>query len=449
MKKTIIQTAIFTAMLIIISSACKKDELSQREQEAIRLTNSVPDSLNKAVEYTVNLVDAAINSFLKSGSNTNSMSGAVVTAAQNSQVFSKTTDDKGMVVFNQMKQGTIAVKVQLTGYSEVNYTITVNPGYASSLVPMIPVSGTSNASIEGKLTFESDLTNTTTEAASGATVLATVKTNMGTFASSGYTMFDQFSYDGLSLSATTNTSGEFEITVPATADGLVYEVHVQDFQVDQNLLMSTLNGVEVAGVQTVKAIFGTNGIAPSPVEDISPAYVSIGAPNYSITQQAQAIAIIDNDNGIDAIVLSNNGSSYETPGSGSYYNIAIDNLSGTSTASLQAYVYNGRVTHVVVMSSGEDFSAGSYTINYEQEPFDGDVSWIGGDVAYITINDGGQFMNITDIIVKVEGTNMTSDANVDFSWNAGGRYYYVSNIEIDNAAARMQKEQPLYRMKEY
>jgi len=108
---------------------------------------------------------------------------------------------------------------------------------------MIALAGSLTGTIKGTVTYESDLTNKAPETVPANTlIVATVKTTSAALPSVGG-LIQTISYGSLSLTALTDASGNYTMTVPATSMGLDYDIRVSDFQVNQTLLMYTSNGV--------------------------------------------------------------------------------------------------------------------------------------------------------------------------------------------------------------
>jgi len=177
---------------------------------------------------------------------------------------------------------------------------------------MIPISGTSTATIKGKVTLESDLTNKAPEnAPAGTKVIATVSTSSPALSGINTGVITSLTYGNLSLEAVTDANGDYTMTVPATSMGLDYSLRVSDFTTNQSLLMITRAGLPVNGVQTIPTNFGsTYSSGSSTIPTVSPVIVSIGAPNYTFNQ-ASVTSVVTNTFGIDYIQIVSSGSYYD------------------------------------------------------------------------------------------------------------------------------------------
>lgn len=368
MKKFGISVLLTAALFGFGLNSCDKDEFS--EEDAMNLQAQLDkqkaheqDSIklrNQKVSYTVNVVDAS-TSTLKSGSMVSAVTGAVVKLVQDTLILTKTVDASGIVTFSNLKPGNANVNISLPSYSEVNYTVNLgswdpNGGaQVSNIIPMIPVSGTSTATISGKVIFESDLTNKTPESAANVKVLALIDASSSALAQPAeVTGMVSISYDKLELSATTNENGIYSLTVPATLNGLKYNIVVPDFTVDQKLLMPTFNLEPASGVITVPASFGKSFVnAASDVVVGNPVIVTIEAPTYTSTT-ATATTVIDNSYSLDYVHNVNVGSYYK-PNSTLYYTIKNTNPEG-SDGSLQLNIDGNGHINADIWSSGSKFN---------------------------------------------------------------------------------------------
>lgn len=184
MKKYFLKTIYLIPIIIGMSLvSCDPDSFteedamklqSQLEREQILLEDSLAlaeqmrqedlTNANESVTYTLSLVDASASTLLKGsdpGAGTKGISGASVSLTQGSVIVTKTTDANGVVTFSDLVKGLATMHITLTGYSEVNAVIdfayygvsTSNSGgiQVGNIIPMIPVSGTSTATIKEKL----------------------------------------------------------------------------------------------------------------------------------------------------------------------------------------------------------------------------------------------------------------------------------------------------------
>jgi hypothetical protein len=437
MKKT--QFLLLLAIIAVSTNlfvSCKDDFT---EEDAINL-NRQYDEEDNLVEYTLLVVNASTSTIAKSASKNQSViSGAIITLTQDGTVLSDSTDASGMVVFSNIKAGTVAVTISKSGYSEVALIANLDSlsstggGKASNLIPMIPITSVTGT-IKGQVTYESDLTNKVKEVASGVKVIAKVSTSSPALANAKQGVIEQISYAGLTLEATTDSNGNYEMAVPSTANGLDYEVSVSDFEDDQTLYMPTYNGEEVETAAEVKrtlsAVFGSNGNLSSYETDIVPAFISFSAPTAT-GKGAAATAVIGNNKGIQSINLLNSGSKYTD---GTYY-LSVDNAAANAEAQLKVNINNGIITYVDVTSNGDNYAANIIKFNQQYESFEAYPYVDGsGTITGIDINNYGRFLLGNDhlgmLSVKISGGTGAVISISSMSYTSGG--YYPSSIIVNN-----------------
>jgi hypothetical protein len=442
MKRTkLLLSLMMIAVSVNFFTACN-DDFS--EKDAIELNRDY-DEADGLAEYTILVVNASQSTTLKSTEEVNSViSGASVTITQEGVVKTDSTDASGMVVFSKLKAGTVAVTIKKTGYSEVYLVANLDAGNvaggtkASNLIPMIPVTGVTGL-IRGQVSYESDLTNKAKEIAANVKVIATVDASSPALSGIKQGVIEQISYSGLSLEATTNTNGEYEMVVPSTADGLVYEVKVSDFEDDQTIYMNTYNGEEITAAadveKSIPTIFGTNGNLSSLAFSVPPAFVTIGSPSAKASGTgATATAVIKNDYGIQSVNITNAGAKYTD---GTYY-LNVVNDAANAEAQLKVNIENGVITYADVTSNGDSYSPGAVKFNHQYESFEAypNVDETGA-ITGLDINNYGRFLIGNDhldmLSVKVSGGTGAVITIASMSYTSGG--YYPGNIVISNGGS--------------
>jgi hypothetical protein len=489
--------------------SCKKNSLS--EEDAIKLQQQT------LVDYTVTLVSADKAHLISNQKSASAMNGAAVKVTQGDQTITKTADASGIVVFTNLKLGTANVNIKSSGYSEINYVVdllamelayssthtsdeTQSSGYyhysttdtntanlttvvggsrLGNIIAMIPNSGGSMATIQGKVTFESDLTNSAPENAPANTsviaILDGYDSNIVGNQMSSY--IQSMSYDSLDMRAVTDANGNYSIKVPATADGLSYQLVVPDFSANQQVIMWTMNGDTVNTAQTIPTYFGTSFTTPSTVPATKQVNITISAPGYSYTQ-ATANAVLDNINGIENIQLISNGAYYTAHGTDSYSlnvdtpRIAIstfNNTTGKATASI-AVNSDGRIIKISMSSKGSKYLStaenADFSILYIQKACRTTIASISsGDITF-TVNDGGLFMTTSPDALEfysISGLGSGAVFTPTYSWNGsfyaltsvtakGGTGYTVGDvigIRVKSAAVASQVIAKLHMTKSY
>ena len=448
MRKIALSLTMFLAAILVVGlvfTSCKKDDFT--EEDAINLLDdlNVEDYI---AEYTVLLVDAASNNladpYKKSATAVQSMEGALVTLTIGDERTTQVVDSSGMATFEGIPAGYAAVNIKLAGYSEVNYVVYLQQGLnnqgmeggvkLSNILPMIPLTGTTTATLAGRVTYEADLTNTAQEPANGVAVLASVSNTSATLASAaGSFGIQQLYYGDLNMADTTDAAGNYSIVVPSTADGLSYTIEVLDFERTQNLLMPTLNGEENLGVYPSTTRFGSRLTGPSPIVEGFPAYIEFPAPNAT-REDAVAEAIIDSDLSIESVNVTNSGEGYNITANSFYSYVSGSNLT-EDYAIIIAHLDNTfkRVTYVSMDANGENHDGTNNVelgrmILYEVSSVDVD-----GGITGITMVPGS-LTNIYDDVLDETPAAFPSDYHEPVHYDDLGDVKFVtSSGSADNA----------------
>jgi len=392
---------------------------SQMELEAQLATEQalLLDSLKKVggvINYSVGVVVASESSWLTNymggGKGSLGLDGATVSLAQHGRVFTATTDASGIASFKDLRIGTANVSIKKTGFTSVDFVVDLPPltegtyttiygdnyeySYDSTalnvsnkvvdivrhVATMIPVfSLTDNLStITGIATVETDLTNTTPEVAANVTLSGTINVEDYNFwqtylympnvsKSGGYGWFDyygvikQIAFGSTISKATTDAAGKFTMKVPSTPQGLPIRFEVDEFAMDQKLLLPSIGGVPVWGVQTVRTMFGQYmdydyvpnlGIGNM---DVQSAYVEFSAPTGSPaaqpTTKATATAVLTSS-GIVSINIINTGEGYtQAP----IVRIAKGSAFNSVQAIGTAVISGGKISSVTIDNAGSGY----------------------------------------------------------------------------------------------
>ncbi|MCD4697819.1 MAG: hypothetical protein K8S16_16460 [Bacteroidales bacterium] len=444
MKKiNFLLSVLIVAGFAISFYSCDKDDLTEKER--LELLDSLNN--NAIVQYSVNVISAADAGILKSGKDVKGLSGAVVTVNRAGKLISSTTNDYGMAVFKDLRGSNLTVTIAMDGYTDVAYVANLTPEvaqnqnytFASTMVPLFPLSGEWMTDVTGVVTYQSDLTNNTREKAEGVTVTATLDIDndfMNTFFpnNEGPGHVVQVSYSSILMKTETDANGEYSLTIPAAAQGLDVMVDVAEVAEDQKLVLTILNGEPVTGTQTIRTIFGNAGVAPSSVPDIPGAYVTIGAPTGAIgsyIQQASFANAVITDGEITSIAVNIPGSGYTAAPD---VIISGNGTGATATASLGA---DGAVVSITVTNGGSEYtyaSASPYITIYRENAEATTNITSGGAVSSITLQNGGEGYivppNVTINSQTSEGSGATA---VIYSSNISGGS--INNITITNGGS--------------
>lgn len=337
------------------------------------------------------------------------LDGATVTVAQHGRLFTATTDLSGIASFKDLRVGTANVNIRKTGFTEVSYVVDLPPLTEGSIITVneddgyyvtdtvtttnnvidivrhvataIPVfSLTTNLStVSGVATVETDLTNDVPEVAAGVKIKGIIDVYNSSFWENyiyvpnvqdwwggykGFTYYGKIktiAFSSTVSSATTAADGTFSIQVPSTPQGLPIDFEVDQFALNQSLLMPAIYGVPVWGVQSVRTLFGP-GISYSPIPNlglaqmnVQSAYVQFSAPTGTPAAQptsvASATAVLASS-GIVSINMTSAGEGYtQAP----LVRISKGSVINSVQAEGTAVISGGKVTSVTITSAGTGY----------------------------------------------------------------------------------------------
>lgn len=390
--KKILFSVIAVAITFLAVTSCDNDEFTEtdalnNDMNLLAFENSLlRDSLLRygIVEYSVKVFNASENGTAKSTKDAGT-SGITVYIAQHGKIDTAETDASGMVIFEDMRIGVANVTITSDDYTDVSFLADITPvesfnnprNYGSDIenfhvasqIAVFALNGPTNATITGKTTIDTDLTNAQPEVASGVTVIASIDVDATSFAkyitkSAGSTYSGdilEISYSDVWTTAVSDASGLYTISVPSSPDGVPYNVAVSDFVTNQTLLLNERYGHNVYGVQSVRTIFGEEA-SVSDIPTVLPAYVTISEPSGNVnlqpTDTAEATAVVT-ASGVEAIHIDAYGSGYtQVP------NVVINSTTGEG-ATATATLLNGRVNDVVMTANGIGYGTGT-TVTFEE-----------------------------------------------------------------------------------
>ncbi len=460
------------AMLALAFTSCKKDV---SEEELLKNQLAQTDSLLKrggVIKYTVKLVSAANSSMLKDAM---SLKDAEVIAYQNDSVYTAKTDANGFATFPNMRIGTVAVHVKLTGHAEVDYIADITPAeslinlsqtqimntirYASTMMPMFPIADPGCATITGKVTAELDLTNTTPEPAPGVKVTATVDVDdpdfvaryiaptQGTTSNSSAGRILKYAFSDASVTATTAADGTYTLKVPASVNGLPVKLNVADYQSTQKLYLEndpTTNTFK-PGEYTVPVLFSSN-VEPSPIPEVKPVYVVVDEPTAPIGivyKSASFTFELDANGGISKVNVINKGKYSSKPA-------LVVSDQGSGTGAVLEPVFNtttGEIENITIIKPGSGYLSIYCNIFLLQSKRTAKINAAIDDNGYIyniTLSDKGtgyitkptvRFLApnnnaIEPIVLLIMNSGLGGIANV-YLQSAGSNYRNVFNYPID------------------
>ncbi|HEY0741222.1 MAG TPA: hypothetical protein VGD40_07160 [Chryseosolibacter sp.] len=386
--------AVFAAFTV----SCNKDDdpslADLREDKLQYLEDSlrISDSLRLignagVVNYAVTVVDASASSIYNNGTDAggnrseatqSAVDGAIVTISQYGKTLSDTTDASGMVVFNGFFRSAVNISVRKADYTTVTYISAVNVqdstrtgtiSFVGNIIPIFATTGPTTATISGRATIETNLTNRTVELApDGTRVSATIDARhtssagfAGKFLTSSIadkiwksTCGCQFIYLGNILQASystgavgTVTGGNYSITVPAAVDGLPLTLQYSDIGADQTLFQ--LDGDD-QNVITKRVVFEANASATAATV---PSGSTVTVDFESVVTDAAATAIISENTGtIERINVTNGGLNYN-----GVPLVEITGGGGTGATATATVGANGRVTGITLTNPGTGYTS--------------------------------------------------------------------------------------------
>ena len=399
MRKLLFSIITVSLIAVIIISSCSKDEFTEADAlEALNELNeeqnhldslanineAIRDSLNHAggvIQYSISVVDATDAGFTKSSKGLDSCE---VTVNQYGVAVTVTTNN-GIAVFNDLRIGAVSVNIQETGYTGVDFIAELAPikdtiividtccgtidyynihRCAATMVPIFNVSQPSASTIEGQLSYESDLTNNTPEYMANAEVIASIDVDHNDFRlnyldpvnNANYTgEIIEIAYSSIVFRTQSDAEGNYFLDVPSTADGLQIRINVSEYSVTQTLLMNTLYGVPTYGEQQTRTIF-VSGKTPSYIPVVPGAYITFSTPTGTPAEQPDNGAIADavlTNSGIESVNITNAGNFYtQTP----VLKVTEPLATEGKSAIVHAVLTNGKVTDVVIDDAGSGYA---------------------------------------------------------------------------------------------
>src|SRR6218665_2946738 len=276
---------VLTALVVLFTTAiwsCKDDDPTLAELRDDKLTYladslRIADSLSRVnaagvVNYAVTVVSGSTSTLYANATGPARtedskavVADAIVTISQFGKIVKDTTDASGMVVFNGFFRSAVNVTVEKEGFTTVSYIAAVSIqdqtknntiNFVGNIIPLFELTGANTATISGRATIQTDLTNKTRELVpDGTTVRASIDATNATFASrfltstlknlQNYTTPTpaySILYAGEVLQAAYSTgivgsvtAGDYSITVPAAIDGLPLILEYSDVAANQTL----------------------------------------------------------------------------------------------------------------------------------------------------------------------------------------------------------------------
>jgi hypothetical protein len=348
--------------------SCKKDKFTEKDALDAQQT----------IDVLITVVDAS--------SSLAPVADATVTAIVDSVAVTKTTNASGTVVFTKAKiGGNLTISISKANYTSVLTIIFTSPDsyrqtQVSKIVNVYSLDPTKIATINGRLTMQSDLTNRKREPAVGFVVKARNNNLNAT--------------TDVLFTATTDADGKYSISVPVSSNGDNIVLYYPEFTVNQKL----------AFVQEDKSIT---------VAERSVLYKSDSYPISALLTSIPAIPSIYATVAAPATGSLGSGFALATKAN----RVALSSYSGTLLIDGGAG-YNGGVTLL------------NYQLSFSPDPNGVSaklpVDIIGGKITtvYAIVNNGATYSTAPTLNVNV--LSPTTPANIAFGFSTTYKLY-VSN----------------------
>ena len=251
--RNFVKTILFLGVGVFFFTSCEEDTFTEKD---------AMEELQH-IDVMLNVTDGS--------SYSEAIEGATVQIAGDSIASSKTTNDAGSVVFNDVQVGSnLSVYVQKDGFTKAVYNIsTLTDSYRENIITenlkIYSLSGENMATVKGQLTIETDLTNREREILAGEEVRVINNSLEGN--------------NSRSFVGTTDEEGHYSIQVPVTSEGDDYlDVKFPSLiEKRQAIAMEKEDGTYQ--VDTVAASFTFSNYDYSEIDDdIASAYAVVDAP---------------------------------------------------------------------------------------------------------------------------------------------------------------------------
>ncbi len=444
-KPKLLLMAAVVAVITVATWSCNKDDdpslKDLRDDKLAYLEDSlrISDSLRLignagVVNYSITIVDGSTSSFYANdqtrGSRTqeskSALTDAIVTISQYGKTLTDTTDDSGMVVFNGFFRSAVNITIKKPNFTTVSYIAAVNVqdstrtgtiSFVGNIIPLFPTTGSTTATISGRATIQTNLTNRTREnVPDGTTVSAYIDATNGSDFSYTFLTSDiedvfftsdcgcQFAYVGNILQATyqtgiygTVTNGSYSLTVPAAIDGLPLYLEYSEVAADQTLFETSgvLPGDRTATYRTFYEPFGSVSSIPGGSS------ATVAFQTFTTAATVSGVVISPTSGAIDRINVTNTGSGYAgTP--------IVDITGGGGTgAAATATMSNGRITGINLTNAGSGYTSAP-TVKF--------VTGTGADADALQLAQDGTILSVQ---ITNSGSGYTTAPTVTFGAPTG------------------------------
>lgn len=399
----------------------REDAIAQRNLEALRQSGLITNYSVRVQSDDEPIQDATLTAVSSSGS---SGSRQVVT-----------TDANGVAVFTDLVWGGNIITIEADGYLTVEIVVTFNaPAGTYDVVNGIiyplgrneasefelfsnEVGAGNTATVKGRVTIETDLTNDTPEIPQNMTVKLRLTSTATNTNSTGVTVNKYiFTSNTIGAGPVNGTTGEFLVVVPAKASGINYALDLSEFELDQTIAINRLTSETQNNprVATIPTSFGPS-VTQSGTVTVPSARAVFPAPPAAGDGLEGAIISVVPRNFNPGNITFNDGSQkvqdnivIQVNNRGALRQIPTVTVTGGSMTTLPEYtaVVEGWITAITVTNAGTGLAANTPG-NIQIYAVDANNADIGGPFASIpyTSTAGGTLPAAIAIPLSVSGPN--------------------------------------------
>lgn len=245
----------YITLFVFVFTSCEKEVIPEEDATTI--------ITGRSVNYTLQIILA--DNYTKA---TNTVINAEIKLSSVNGIITQYTDSTGRANFTNLASGIISVSVKYEGYTSVEMQVNLqqtnedsfydsnNVRNVSTMLKLFPVIGSNTAIIKGKIFADLNLANDTGLTFSiykhryefvpfKVEYFVNVLTDQfydDNFSGDGEIL--NISYSGFNISGNSDDQGNFEITVPASLNGLNYYLRFSDFEYDQTIMGNYPNTLE-------------------------------------------------------------------------------------------------------------------------------------------------------------------------------------------------------------
>lgn len=330
-KRILIKALLVITLFAGVITACNDDFTEE-------------DALN--AQQTIDLSVYVIDFF-----NTTGLSEVNVSLIQDGNELIATTNEQGIAIFSGIRIGDdIPVTVEREGYTTVQRLIDVNTnnfrqGQITETIGILSLTE-NTAVVRGKLEIETDVTNDDPEVVPEGTEVRAILD------------FELDEINEISITATTDAEGNFELVVPATNRGLEYEIVYPTLVLDQTIAKNRNVGEPefpetLPSLDVISTTFNPRGSGLSVPDNVPTITATVPTPTEG--RAIRALVFVDDvssDGEITDLFISNDGEGYV----GDEVSVTITSLFGGSGADITIPIFDsgefGEISFTETINNG-------------------------------------------------------------------------------------------------